>query len=138
MIQQYNRVRARRRLVIIALFGLAVFAAIALYNSAIAVDQALVLSLYHDANHDGQRQPSEVPAGNYAYMLAWTDGTQATSATGMTDAEGMIFTSVYTGTWTLTGDALHWQMVVDGEVLGSGVQEVAVGRYGLWLAQVRR
>lgn len=132
-----RRKRGLLRLAIVFLAG-AVFFGWLFYRTAHAADMPLVLSLYHDTNHDGQRQAGEPPASNFAYEWSWTDGTRQLSATGTTDANGMISTSVYTGTWTLTGDALLWQLNVTGDVVSAGQQDIAVGSYGLWLPQVQR
>lgn len=133
----HQRKRVMLRLAIVAFVGAAVFSLL-FYYSLHATDMPLVLSLYHDANHDGQRQAGEPPAANFAYEWIWTDGTRQLSSAGMTDANGMIATSVYTGTWTLTGDALLWQLNVAGDVVSAGQQDIAVGSYGLWLPQVQR
>lgn len=133
----HNQRKALLRLFYIALAGALIFSLL-LYYSATAADAPLLLSLYHDANHDGQRQVGEPAEANFAYEWAWTDGKSQLSATGMTDANGMIATGVHTGTWTLTGDALHWQLVVDGDVAGAGQRDVAVGSVGLWLPVVGR
>lgn len=132
-----RRKRGLLRLAIVFLAG-AVFFGWLFYRTAHAADMPMVLSLYHDTNHDGQRQVGEPPASNFAYEWSWTDGTRQLSATGTTDANGMIATGVHTGTWTLTGDALHWQLVVDGDVAGAGQRDVAVGSVGLWLPVVGR
>lgn len=133
----HNQRKALLRLFYIALTGALIFSLL-LYYSATAADTPLLLSLYHDANHDGQRQVGEPAAANFAYEWAWTDGTQRISTVGTTDANGMISTGVYTGTWTLMGDALYWQITVDGDVTGAAQRDVAVGSVGLWLPVVGR
>lgn len=134
----YDRRRQRLgRLAIVFLAG-AVFFGWLFYHTAHAADTPLLLSLYHDANHDGQRQASEPPAANFAYEWSWTDGAQHISTVGTTDANGMISTGVHTGTWTLTGNALHWQITVDGDVASAGQRDIGVGTVGLWLPQVSK
>ena len=132
-----KRQKCLLRIITIA-FGGAMYFSWLLWLSATAADIPLLLSLYHDTNHDGQRQSEEPAASDYAYALSWTNGTQSLSATGITDANGMIATRVTTGTWTVSGDALSWQITVDGDVVGAGVQDVGVGRHGLWLPVVWR
>jgi hypothetical protein len=126
----------RSHRIALAVLAVAVYVVLMWMATKAAGDVPLLLALYHDTNHDGQRQAGEPAAADYPYALAWTNGEQALSSTGMTDGDGMISTSVYTGTWTISGDALQWSIVINGDVAGAGVQDVAVGPHGVWLPVV--
>lgn len=131
------RRKATQRLLLLFAVGLAFFTWV--WCSKAATGTPLVLRLYHDENHDGQFNGPDRLASLYPYEWMFTNGSVELGGTGITAGDGTISTEVFTGTWTLRGEAVYWQMTIKGdEVIDASVREIPVGQHVLWLPQLHR
>lgn len=133
MIHRYNG----QRTIIIACFGLAIFAAIALHNNATA-QSSLLLRLWHDQDSSASVTSDDIVAADVEVTVTQVNCASLCAAWIVTtDSAGYASITLHDGEYEIEAPCMA-MTVQAADVSGQSVQEWTTCLQGVWLAAIAR